>query len=111
MSLPLKKIKKLFVEFYSSLKKRGVNVCLVIPPFYINALNKESKNAFHLKKEKFYQILHELEKEVGEITVFDYSERFAEKRAIFYDPTHLNFDGAAKFTKILNDQLREFAFG
>ena len=95
----------LFMEFFNKLKARGGKVILIIPPFYLNGLNEVSKNAFFNKKDKFYSILHQLEKETGKIPIFDYADRFAGKRENFCEFTHMNITGAAEFTEILNNEV------
>lgn len=97
--------KKIFVEFLTKLSENGTNTILIVPPFYLKCFNGASKNVFQAKKEKFYQILQELESKTGKIPVFDYADRYAEKREFFSDSTHLNFTGATEFTNILNKEV------
>ena len=95
----------IFTESLAKLRQNGTTPILMVPPFYLKCFNGVSKNAFLAKKEKFYQILQELESKTGKIPVFDYADRFAEKRAFFGDSTHLHFTGAAEFTNILNKEV------
>lgn len=97
--------KNIFVKFFNALREKGVNTALIIPPFYLNGLNEISKAAFQAKKEKFYQILRELEPETGKIPVFDYADKLMGKRNNFYDLEHLNFTGAEEFTDIINNEV------
>jgi hypothetical protein len=78
---------------------------LVIPPFLIGSLSEASKEAFFQKKEKFYRILRALEPEIGKLQVFDYADRFADKRELFFDIEHLNETGAQIFTELLNKDV------
>ena len=97
--------KKIFCSFFNKLKESMINVRLIIPPFYLNGFNEVSKAAFETKKEKFYQIINELEKEIGKVPVIDYASIFEARREYFLDATHLNLAGATEFTDILNKNL------
>ncbi len=72
-------------EFIIQIKRDGASPVIVIPPYYLRGLDELSKNAFKEKREEFYQILHELEVEIGKVTLFDYSNLFAQQREYFTD--------------------------
>lgn len=99
--------KGIFVDFFNKLSQNGVNVIIIIPPVYLNGLNKASQVAISNKKEKFYRIVRELESVTGKVPVYDFSSRFAAKRENFFDCTHLNTTGAIEFTEILNSEVLE----
>lgn len=95
----------LFAHFYQKIVKRGTKPILIIPPYYLDAVNPAARNAFYKKRVRFYEILKELETEIGEITVFDYAYRFAEQREFFADIRHLNEAGAREFTELINREV------
>lgn len=97
--------RKIFVQFFRRIEAGGVRPVLVIPPFLIGSLSAVSKEAFFQKKEKFYRILRALEPEIGKLQVFDYADRFADKRELFFDIEHLNETGAQIFTELLNKDV------
>jgi len=96
--------KKIFVQFYRKLTSAGCAPIIVVPPF-LNILNSISQTALKKKREKFYRILKELEPEIGSVRVFDYMDRFAERRELFFDFAHLNDAGAREFTELINREL------
>lgn len=97
--------REIFVDFYLRLKEVGSPPVIVVPPFYLSALSAASKEQFAKKRERFYRILKELEPGTGEITVYDYVARFAERRELFFDWEHLNEAGAREFTELINREL------
>lgn len=96
---------ELFVSFWKKMEAGGGAPILIVPPFYLKGFNSISKAACEKKREKFYKILHEIEAETGTIRVFDYMDRFAERRECFSDVEHLNNAGAAEFTEIINREI------
>lgn len=97
--------REIFIQFYKKVEARGTKPILLIPPYYLDALNTVTIDAFYKKKEKFYRILKELEPEIGKIQIFDYADRFAQRRELFADERHLNEIGAAEFTELINKEV------
>lgn len=99
---------ELFSVFLRGLIKNGIAPALIVPPFFLNALDPESKEAYSKKKYEFYQIIQHILPEISDqIRVFDYAGVFADKRELFMDLIHLNTAGAEAFTQIVNrDVLR-----
>lgn len=99
---------ELFSVFLSGLIKNGIAPALIVPPFFLNALDPESKEAYSKKKYEFYQIIQHILPEISDqIRVFDYAGVFADKRELFMDLIHLNTAGAEAFTQSVNrDVLR-----
>ncbi len=97
--------REIFVQFYRKIALGGCLPIIVVPPFYLNALNSVSQKAFQNKRERFYRILKELEPEIGYVAVYDYADRFVGRRELFFDWQHLNAAGAAEFTELINREL------
>lgn len=95
----------LFLHNLLRMKEKGKYSYIVVPPFYLRALDYASKCAFQKKKEKFYRILSNIETKAGEIKIFDFSDVFDGRRELFCDLTHLNCTGASEFTKLLNREI------
>ncbi len=97
--------REIFVQFYRKITSAGCSPIIVIPPFYLDALNRISQKVFEKKRERFYRILRELEAEIGRVTVYDYANRFAGRRDFFRNWSHLNAAGAVEFTELINKEL------
>ena len=94
---------ELFSVFLRGLIKNGIAPALIVPPFFLNALDPESKEAYSKKKYEFYQIIQHILPEISDqIRVFDYAGVFADRRELFMDLIHLNTAGAEAFTQIVN---------
>lgn len=94
---------ELFSVFLRGLIKNGIAPALIVPPFFLKALDMESKAAYYKKKYEFYQIIQHILPEISDqIRVFDYAGVFADRRELFMDLIHLNTAGAEAFTQIVN---------
>lgn len=93
--------KNILKEYLQFLNKHNIEPIIVIPPTsssYSTFFSKEIEN-------EFQQIILQLQQK----NKFQYidcfrNENFNDKD--FYDPSHLNKNGAIKFTSILNDKIR-----
>lgn len=90
----------LYEAFCRELAEAGVTPVLIVPPYYLRGLNQASRKTAVRMKREFYQIV---ESRGGQ--VFDFFDEFADRRAFFADLTHLNSDGAAAFTELLNQRV------
>lgn len=96
----------LLTQFLDVLGQKNVRVDLVFPPIYLNGYNQRSKDAFNLKKERFYRILSESTYKIkGKPHIFDCSEKFFDRKEYFCDLTNLNKKGARQFTQMINELI------
>lgn len=89
----------IFDELISELRCIAKRIILVIPPFYWKAI-KISNNVIDECRKDFYEII-----QLYDIEVIDLLDYWNENEECFYDATHLNYEGAKKFTNLLNDIL------
>ncbi|WP_162051924.1 DUF1574 family protein [Pontibacter pamirensis] len=87
-------------EILAAAEKRGIEVVLVATPVY-RTYSKFTKEKYKLANMK---ALKALRKEF-DMTYLDYSNDKRFTINDFYDNDHLNYKGAAKFTRILNEKL------
>lgn len=87
-------------EMLKLAKQKNVKPIIVVFPtseYYHNYISKDMEL-------KFYNIIYEL-KEDNNFIIFDYFRNSNFENDDFYDASHLNYNGAKKFTKILNSLL------
>lgn len=95
----------IFKKFINLIREDGANPVVIIPPYYLHGIDKQSKEAFEEKRKEFYQILNDIEAETGRISLFDYSDLFEHRKECFTDLIHLNSLGAKLFTEIINREV------
>ncbi len=83
----------LFQQFLIEMNQKGIKVCLVVSPIYVEGQNYVSGHSDFIKKFKKYA-------ETYNCTFLDYSsDSICYNKKYFYNSTHLNSKGAALFTK------------
>ncbi|MGH1364546.1 MAG: hypothetical protein ACRBF0_13380 [Calditrichia bacterium] len=90
---------RMFEEFINNAKTNNVNLIFTISPHL--------KQANALKVNKSLDLMKSMAVEQG-IPLIDFSDdkTFIEQYHLFYDPLHLNNDGATIFSKLLADTLK-----
>lgn len=90
-----------FDQFVSSIKNEGIDMTLVYAPEYFE-FQKYTTNRDSIVN------LYEFIANKHQIPFIDYSDHeLCDSKDYFYNPTHLNRDGAEKFTSDLANRLKE----
>lgn len=97
--------KAILRSFLKELLESNIQPVIVVPPLFLDGIDRPSLSAFQRKQEEFYRSLYEIEQDVGKQLVADYADIFAGQREKFYDLTHLNSSGADEFTECINRVL------
>lgn len=95
--------KRLFSQFIRELREEDMMPVLIVPPYYMDGIDAQSRAAVSKKRERFYQIVREASG--GRLTILDYMDIYAHQRMFFTDLTHLNSRGAEAFTEQLNRDI------
>lgn len=99
--LTVKENKELFKEYLNLLHKNNIKPIVVVCPvskYYSKYFSKRIK-------EEFFEIIHEVQK-ICKFQYIDYFESQLFDDSMFYDVSHLTFEGGKKFTKILNKEIK-----
>ncbi|MEY8388152.1 hypothetical protein AALC17_12790 [Oscillospiraceae bacterium 38-13] len=89
----------LYAAFCRELAEENITPAVVVPPYYLEGLTPASLERAGKLREEFYRIAE------PHGPVFDFFDRFADRRELFADLTHLNSDGAAEFTEQINQTV------
>lgn len=82
-----------------------MKVFLILMPRYIKA-EEMTKEAYAGWKDIFYDIIDESQKKYPFVFLDLKEHEISKERACYYDISHLNYYGAVKFTKILNEYIK-----
>lgn len=100
--------KEIFGEFIRLLSINGLKIIVLQPPIYIKGIDDEQKEQLFARNEDFRKIVYEAAAKIGcNISTFDFTSAFKEKREFFRDLEHLNANGAVEWGKIINEQVLE----
>lgn len=98
--------RQIFRQIIAHFNEAGVDISVIVPPFYTAAFDADSMAQMKNGKDRFYSILAEdAEAMHVDIKIYDFLEEFSSSPELFSDSTHLNIRGAEAFTNILNETL------
>lgn len=96
----------IFSAFISKLNSRGIEITLIIPPFYMDGIAAKSLEGIETQKELFYSIVNESSaKNHVPVRIYDLLNVYHDKAEYFFDLTHLNYAGAEAFTELINREI------
>jgi glycosyltransferase involved in cell wall biosynthesis len=95
-----KENKKIFKKYLDLLKKHDINPTIVVFP----VTNYYYDNFSYAMKKRFYKVINEFKEEYN-FRVLDYFDTDLLEYKHFWDGSHLNKDGANKFSKILRKEI------
>lgn len=91
---------EVFKKYLSLLYKNNIKPIVVVCP-----VSKYYSKYFSTRlKDEFFEIMHEVRKEC-KFQYIDYFESDLFDDSMFYDVSHLTFEGGKKFTQILNNEI------
>ena len=97
--------RKILRDMLECFKKQNVEIDIIIPPYFIEAFDIESRKRMPEIKESFYNIvLNEVNRTGTKVCLYDCFSCF-KNHEFFADTTHLNGKGAAEWTRMLNEKL------
>ena len=91
-------IKKLF----DMISKTDRKIWFIIAPYHASFLDNLSDNS----KKETKRFMHEIKK-FGNVEFLDYRTLFSESEDYFFDTTHITYEGAKAFSKIIKNRLKE----
>lgn len=94
-----------FAELITILNNRAIKPILIVPPIFVNELDKESYERLQFVRKKFHELLKIISGSLKiNFYIADCSTLF-NQREIFRDTEHLNAFGAVIFAKYLNQLM------
>ena len=98
--LTIKENKEILKDYLELLKSSNIKPIIVVCP----VVKLYGDNSSEETKKEFYEIINELKLSYN-FQLLDYFENPEFKDSDFYDTAHLNYEGAKKFSAILNDNI------
>jgi len=98
--------KKVLREFLDYLKERNIELDIIVPPFYLKEIPYEYEENIKQMKQYFYQRIQNLQKEYT-FGFYDYLNIYQDRKELFADHIHLNYDGAQEFTSFISNEFEK----
>jgi hypothetical protein len=100
----------LICEYFDKLlnlcEKNNIKVFVLTSPVTPILIEKAKP---YITIEKIYEKINPIIKKYKNVTLLNYLNEYANKYDYFYNPDHLNKQGAAEFSHLLNNQLKSIA--
>ena len=90
---------KIWIDTFQQIDKSKDTVYFVLAPTF-------PSNLKHIDYAGFYNRIKHISQKYSKIRFFDFSKSI-NNRDLFYDPSHLNYNGAIKFSKMLKDSIQK----
>ena len=90
---------KLWLDTFERISKSNDTVYFVLAPTFHSYLK-------HLDYSNFKNNMQELSQKYSKVKFYDFSNSI-HHRKLFYDPIHLNYNGAITFSEMLRDSIKK----